>query len=220
MSKTRYLFAGIIMAAFAPFAASHAAVIAVTFEGEISLTGNPTFETIFAGTTISGNFTYTTRSTTSSSLGLYFDALTSFSATVHDVPVGASDTLDYSASGAAMTVVNGSASGYDEFRLNMQPTRDGLTGSTLPLMQGDVLAINLLLEDHDQSVFTDANTPGELSLVNFETATIDLSNFGGNAIFNLVALDSVVVPLPAALWLFVGAGAGLLARTRRVPCRC
>ena len=218
MSKTRYLVAGIMMAAFVPFTATHAAVVAVTFEGEIGLTGNPTFETIFAVTTISGVFTYETRATASPTLGLYFDALTGFSATIHNVPVGASDTLDYSASGAAMTVVNGSASGYDEFRLSMQPTRDGLTGSTLPLMQGDVIAINLLLEDHDQSVFTDANTPGELSLVNFEIATIDLSNSRGNAIFDLVALDSVVVPLPAALWLFLGAGAGLLARTRRVRC--
>lgn len=81
---------------------------------------------IFTGTTVNGSFTYVTRTAPSASLGVYFDALTAFSPTVHDVPVGSSDKMEYSATAATMTVVNGSASGNDEFRLNMRPS-DGLS---------------------------------------------------------------------------------------------
>ncbi len=207
------LTAGLLLAALTSTAEVSAATVNVHFEGTLSQVGNPTFGDIFSGTTISGDFSYETRSSASPFLAVYVDALSSFSATISGVPVGPSATLVYSAPAGSITIANPSASGNDEFHLGIRAS-DGLTGTTLPLGQGDIIAFSLVLKDSDETVFDSADTPTSLALAPFEDATIELSNLLGNAIYTITALDGAIVPLPGAIWLFAAGLCGVFARGR------
>jgi len=70
--------------------------------------------------------------------------------------------------------------------------------------------MELRLQDTTGTAFSTADTPLSLGLGLFDTATVELGNSRGNAIYRLIWLHGAVVPVPAAVWLLGSGAFGLL----------
>lgn len=183
----------------------------VTFEIEGRLTEVFGPSGLAVGDRFTGTFSYTLDQTGTNvpTPGITNYVFDSYSLTIQGQTV--------SAMGGGIQVSN--LPGFDYFQLNVDPPGTIVTGSINGFPAGTLF---LALNDLTGSAFTDSTLPTTLDLANF-TALRRVDAFfppaNGTAFGEITNLT--VVPVPAALWLFVSGLGGLalfrVSRRKKLP---
>ncbi len=176
---------------------ANAALVRVDWEGEVS---RSYLGVAAKGDTISGSFTYdNTTESPPGFTGSYRDN--------HDSSFSLNG-LNGTTSGNQILVYNDLSDTGDQF-----DSRNYSGSYTGDLVAGyQVSQIFVRFTDSTGTVFSDRSLPETLNSADFDFrggSRIDLDGNGGSVQFNVTGFTATIIPVPAAVWLFSSALAGL-----------
>lgn len=198
----------------------NAALVTIEASGETNLVSQPALNSLL-GLTFSATAVYDTTvadANPNPDFGEYGAGLVSFTATLD----GQTLTTP-SPDSSRMVVTNDSATFNDNFSIGSFST--GLALSFPGLGPYESATVNLVLRDTSSSIFSNDELPASFDLMDFDLPFLSVIlqpqtnnlNTRIDATINSLTVSSIpnAVPVPAAVWLFGTAMAGLIGFSRR-----